>query len=61
MPESNATGPTMPMGCHREITRVYAAPALVSDGPGKIVTEFRFEHTSTGWAPCQKKLAKFAE
>src|SRR5207245_7889981 len=34
---------------------------LVYDGAGKIVTEFRFEHTSTGWAPCQEKLAKFAE
>src|SRR5947207_5446747 len=34
---------------------------LVLDGAGKIVTEFRFEHTSAGWALCQEKLKQFPQ
>ena len=32
---------------------------LVLDGAGKIVAEFRFDHTASGWALCQEKLAPF--
>ena len=32
---------------------------LVLDGAGKIVAVFRFDHTASGWALCQEKLAQF--
>jgi hypothetical protein len=34
---------------------------LVLDGAGKIVAEFRFDHTASGWALCQEKLAQFPQ
>ncbi len=34
---------------------------LVLDGAGKIVAEFRFDHTSAGWALCQEKLKPFPQ
>ena len=34
---------------------------LVLDGAGKIVTEFRFDHTASGWTLCQEKLAQFPQ
>ena len=34
---------------------------LVLDGSGKIVTEFRFDHTASGWTLCQEKLAQFPQ
>jgi transposase len=34
---------------------------LVLDGAGKIVSEFRFDHTAAGWTLCQEKLAQFAQ
>ena len=34
---------------------------LVLDGAGKIVGEFRFDHTASGWALCQEKLAQFPQ
>jgi hypothetical protein len=34
---------------------------LVLDGAGKIVAEFRFDHTASGWALCQEKLAHFPQ
>ncbi len=32
---------------------------LVLDGTGRIVTEFRFEHTAEGWALCRQNFAAF--
>jgi transposase len=32
---------------------------LVLDGAGKIVTEFRFDHSAEGWACCRQKLTAF--
>ena len=32
---------------------------LVLDGTGKIVAEFRFDHTSAGWTLCQENLSRF--
>ena len=34
---------------------------LVLDGAGKIVSEFRFDHTAAGWTLCQEKLAQFPQ
>lgn len=34
---------------------------LVLDGAGKIVAEFRFDHTASGWSLCQEKLAPFPQ
>jgi hypothetical protein len=34
---------------------------LVLDGAGKIVAELRFDHTASGWALCQEKLAQFPQ
>jgi transposase len=34
---------------------------LVLDGAGKIVAEFRFDHTASGWTLCQEKLAPFPQ
>lgn len=34
---------------------------LVLDGAGKIVAEFRFDHTASGWTLCQEKLALFPQ
>ena len=34
---------------------------LVLDGAGKIVSEFRFDHTASGWTLCQEKLAQFPQ
>jgi transposase len=34
---------------------------LVLDGAGKIVAEFRFDHTASGWTLCQEKLAQFPQ
>jgi hypothetical protein len=34
---------------------------LVLDGSGKIVAELRFDHTASGWALCQEKLAQFPQ
>jgi len=33
---------------------------IVLDRAGKIVLEFRFDHTASGWTLCQEKLAPFA-
>jgi transposase len=34
---------------------------LVLDNTGKITSEFRFDHTATGWTLCQEKLKLFPE
>ncbi|MBI3850394.1 MAG: transposase [Verrucomicrobia bacterium] len=34
---------------------------LVLNGTGKVATEFRFEHTSKGWALCRQKLVGFPQ
>ena len=34
---------------------------LVLDGTGKITSEFRFDHTATGWKLCEEKLKQFPE
>jgi len=34
---------------------------LVLDGTGRIVTEFRFDHTAEGWSLCRQKLAEFPQ
>lgn len=34
---------------------------LVLDSTGKITSEFRFDHTATGWTLCQEKLTQFPE